>query len=138
MDIVRTARNAATFTLAISAVMACKVATNQPTTVTDARLSLSPNLPAGFPLAPGLTPCKPSPAGGKSTLCEWHNVNAHAVYLFYMTALPKAGYTILKGSYEVTSPHETGEIGFTKGTLEGGLSVINTDIRIQVIDKRAM
>ncbi len=97
-------------------------------------LSAGPGLPAGFPLAPGLKPCKPLSAS-KEVLCEWHNVDTHAAYLFYTTALPKAGYTILKGAAEVRSPREFGAIGFTKGTLKGAVSMSGMDLTIQVIDE---
>ncbi|HEY4322043.1 MAG TPA: hypothetical protein VGM77_12815 [Gemmatimonadales bacterium] len=137
MDILSTTRHAVAITVATSALMASGVTANHRSATNGRPVSMSPNLPADFPLAPGLKACKPNPGTGPETLCEWHNVNGHAIYLFYKTALPKAGYTILKGANEVTTPHEMAGIGFKKGNIEGAVSVSGTDLTIQAIDKRA-
>lgn len=91
-----------------------------------------PGLPADFPIAPGLSPCKPVDASGE-IICEWHNVNGHAIYTFYHDALPKAGYTILPGAQEVTASHYMGAIGFKKGSAKGAVSIAGGDLTIQYL-----
>jgi hypothetical protein len=91
------------------------------------------NLPADFPLAPKLAACHPV-VSGPEVICEWHDVtDGHAVYTFYMQALPKAGYTILPGAQEVSSPGELAGIGFKKGGLQGAVTIARTDVTIQVL-----
>lgn len=140
MDIVNTTRRATTFTIAISALMTWRIArttlADQPDPAADASVKMGPGLPADFPLAPGLKACNPISAD-KEVLCVWHKVDTHAAYLSYATALPKAGYPILKGAGEVRSPREMGGMGFSKGTLQGAVSVAGSDLTIQVIDTKA-
>lgn len=91
-----------------------------------------PGLPADFPLAPGLSACHPT-VTGPEVICEWSGVDGHAVYSFYHDALPKAGYTLLPGAGEQTSPREMGALGFKKGAVQGALTVRGTTATIQVI-----
>ena len=91
-----------------------------------------PGLPADFPRAPGLSACKPNVVGGE-IICEWHGVNGHAIYTFYHDALPKAGYTLLPGAQEVTTPHYIGAIGFRKGSAQGAVSIAGGDLTIQYL-----
>ena len=103
-----------------------------PAAALSATSSATSGLPADFPMAPGLSPCRPI-VTGPETICEWHNVDGHAIYTFYHEALPKAGYTLRKGAGEVTSPHYLGIIGFEKGKLKGAVTIPNTDLTIQVV-----
>lgn len=89
-------------------------------------------LPADFPLAPGLSACKPTVVGGE-IICEWHGVDGHAIYTFYHEALPRAGYTLLHGAQEVTTPHYLGAMGFTKGSAKGAVSIAGSDLTIQYL-----
>ena len=98
----------------------------------SAPTALAPGLPADFPMAPGLSACKPI-VQGPEVICEWHNVNGHTIYTFYHDALPKAGYTLLPGAQEVLTPHYLGAIGFKKGNVQGAVSIPGTDLTIQVI-----
>jgi hypothetical protein len=91
-----------------------------------------PGLPAGFPQAPGLTACKPI-VTGPETICEWHHVDGPKMYKFYHDSLPKAGYTLLPGANEVTTPHYLGAMGFKKGKTQGAVTIAGTDLTIQVI-----
>jgi hypothetical protein len=91
-----------------------------------------PGLPADFPLAPNLGACTPIVIGPE-VICDYHNADGHAVFTFYMQALPKAGYTILPGAQEITSPNEQGAIGFKKNGVQGAVSVTGTDVSIQVL-----
>lgn len=92
-----------------------------------------PGLPADFPLTPKLSACKPL-VMGPEVICDWHAVaDPHAVYVFYHAALPKAGYTLIPGGPELTTPREFGSIGFKKGNVQGAVSVVGTDVTIQVI-----
>ena len=91
-----------------------------------------PGLPSDFPIAPGLGPCKPVDAGGE-IVCEWHNVDGHAIYTFYHDALPKAGYTLLPGAQEVTTPHYMGAMGFKKGSAKGAVTIASGDLTIQYL-----
>jgi hypothetical protein len=95
-------------------------------------LTAGPGLPADFPLAPNLPACHPVVISSE-VICDWHNQDGHAVFTFYMQALPKAGYTILPGAQEITSPREQGAIGFKKGGVQGAVSVTGTDVSIQVL-----
>ena len=70
-------------------------------------LTSGPGLPGDFPLAPGLQPCVPQVVGPE-VICDWHHIDGHAVYTFYSTALAKAGYTIVPGAGEATSPGGAG------------------------------
>jgi hypothetical protein len=93
-----------------------------------------PGLPADFPLAPGLSACKPLVASGE-IICEWHGVDGHAVYTFYHEALPKAGYTLLPGALEgdVSTPSYRGAMGFKKGSAQGAVSIVGGDLTIQYL-----
>lgn len=91
-----------------------------------------PGLPADFPLAPGLSACHPI-VTGPEVICDWKGVDGHAVYMFYHDALPKAGYTLLPGAGEQTSPSEMGAIGFKKGSVSGAITVRGTSVTIQVL-----
>ena len=71
-----------------SAANTTSAAPSAPTVATTA----GPGLPADFPLAPGLSACKPTVVRGEMIFCEWHGVDGHAIYTFYQEALPKAGY----------------------------------------------
>ena len=94
--------------------------------------SAGPGLPADFPLAPGLSACKPI-VTGPEVICEWHGVDQHAMYTLYHDALPKAGYTLLPGASEATTPFYLGAIGFKKGRVQGAVTVHGGDLTIQVI-----
>ena len=91
-----------------------------------------PGLPADFPMAPGLSACTPI-VQGPEVICDWHNVDGHAIYTFYHDALPKAGYTLLPGAQEVLTPHYMGAIGFAKGNVKGAVTIPGTNLTIQVI-----
>jgi hypothetical protein len=91
-----------------------------------------PGLPSDFPLAPGLSPCTPI-VTGPEVICDWHNVDGHAIFTFYHEALPKAGYTLRDGAGEVFTPHYLGLIAFTKGDVKGAITIPNTDLTIQVV-----
>ncbi|HKV50295.1 MAG TPA: hypothetical protein VJO52_03765 [Gemmatimonadaceae bacterium] len=95
-------------------------------------MTAGPGLPADFPLAPGLSACHPT-VMGPEVICEWKGVDGHAVYTFYHEALPKAGYTLLAGAGEQSSPREMGALGFKKGSVSGALTVRGTTVTIQVI-----
>jgi hypothetical protein len=99
---------------------------------TTAPSTAGPGLPADFPLAPGLSACKPI-VEGPEIICEWHGIDGHAVYTFYHEALPKAGYTLIPGAAEVTTPGYLGVMGFTKGTSKGAVTVHGDDLTIQII-----
>jgi hypothetical protein len=91
-------------------------------------------LPADFPIPPGLSPCKPLVMGGE-VICEWHNVEQHSTYAFYLAALPKAGYTLLPGAQEINDATQyLAAIGFTKGKTKGALMINSAkDLKVQVI-----
>lgn len=93
-----------------------------------------PGLPSDFPLAPGLSACKPTVVGPE-VICDWKSVDGHAVYTFYHEALPKAGYTLLPGALEgdVAKPSYRGVMGFKKGAVQGAVSIVGTGVTIQVI-----
>jgi hypothetical protein len=91
-----------------------------------------PGLPADFPVAPKLSACKPTVIA-QEVICDWHNVDGHAVFTFYMQALPKAGYTILPGAAEIPSQNEQAVIGFKKGDVKGAISITGADVTIQVL-----
>ncbi len=101
--------------------------------VTTAAATASPGLPADFPLAPGLSACKPVVSGGE-IICDWHGVDGHAVYTFYHAALPKAGYTLL-GALEgdVAKPSYRGVLGFKKGRAQGAVSIAGSNLSIQYL-----
>jgi hypothetical protein len=91
-------------------------------------------LPADFPVPPGLSPCKPLMVSGQ-VICEWHNVDQHAMYAFYLAALPKAGYILLPGAQEANEgTYYLAAIGFTKGKTQGALTINSAkDLTIQVL-----
>jgi len=91
-------------------------------------------LPADFPVPPGLSPCKPLVVGGE-VICEWHNVDQHAMYVFYLAALPKAGYNVLPGAQEANeATYYLAAIGFTKGKFQGALTIKSAkDLTVQVL-----
>jgi hypothetical protein len=91
-------------------------------------------LPADFPVPPGLSPCKPQVVGGE-VICEWHNVDQHATYAFYLAALPKAGYTLLPGAREANgASYYLAAIGFKKGKTQGALTINSAkDLTVQVL-----
>jgi hypothetical protein len=91
-------------------------------------------LPADFPVPPGLSPCKPTVVGGE-VICEWHNVDQHAMYVYYLAALPKAGYTLLPGAQEVNeATYYLAAIGFTKAKTQGALTIDNAKVlTVQVL-----
>lgn len=91
-----------------------------------------PGLPADFPLAPGLSACKPIVVASE-IICDWHGVDGHAMYVFYHDALPKAGYTLLPGASEASQPHYLGVMGFKKGALQGAVSITGGDLTIQIL-----
>jgi hypothetical protein len=107
-------------------------AASQSVASTAAPSTPGPGLPADFPLAPGLSACKPI-VEGPEVICEWHGIDGHAMYTFYHEALPKAGYTLLPGAAEVTKPGYVGAMGFTKGTSKGAVTVQGDDLTIQII-----
>ena len=94
--------------------------------------ALGPGLPADFPLAPSLPACKPI-VSGPEVICDFEKVDGHAVFTFYMQALPKAGYTILDGSAEQSTPKELGAIGFKKGDVQGAITITGSNVSIQVL-----
>ncbi len=102
------------------------------TTASATTATGGPGLPSDFPLAPGLSACHPT-VQGPEVICEWSGVDGHAVYTFYHDALPKAGYTLLPGAGEQTTPSEMGALGFKKGSVSGALTVRRTTVTIQVI-----
>jgi hypothetical protein len=102
------------------------------TVATNSAATAGPGLPADFPLAPGLSACKAIVVGGE-IICEWHGVDGHAIYTFYHEALPKAGYTLLNGAMEVTTPHYQSAMGFTKGSAKGAVSITGGDLTIQYL-----
>lgn len=91
-----------------------------------------PGLPADFPIAPGLSPCKPVDASAE-IICEWHNVDQHAMFTFYRDALPKAGYTVLPGAQETPAPHSLAAIGFKKGSAKGAVTIAGGTLTIQYL-----
>jgi hypothetical protein len=91
--------------------------------------SAGPGLPSDFPLAPGLSACAPI-VTGPEVICDWHNVDGHAIYTFYHEALPKAGYTLNAGQ-ETLTPHYRGLLYFTKGKVKGAATILSTDLTIQ-------
>jgi hypothetical protein len=91
-----------------------------------------PGLPADFPIAPGLTACKPI-VMGPQVICEWHHVDGPKVYKFYHDSLPKGDYTLLPGANEMTTPNYLGAMGFKKGKSQGGVTIVGSDLTIQVI-----
>jgi hypothetical protein len=107
-------------------------ATSTSTAAPSPAATAGPGLPADFPLAPGLSACKPNVVGGE-IICEWHGVNGHAIYTFYHDALPKAGYTLLPGAQEVMTPHYIGAMGFKKGSAQGAVSIAGGDLTIQYL-----
>jgi hypothetical protein len=121
-----------------AAVPACSEADGAPpeshnTISSGAAATAGPGLPADFPLAPGLSACKPI-VMGRQIICRWHGVDSHAVYTFYHEALPKAGYALLPGASEVLSPHYLGTMGFKKGQSQGAVVTIdNGELSIQII-----
>ncbi len=104
------------------------------TVATNAAATAGPGLPADFPLAPGLSACKPQVVGGE-VICDWHGVDGHAVYTFYYEALPRAGYTLLPGALEgdVSKPSYRGVMGFKKGSAQGAVSIAGGDVTIQYL-----
>jgi hypothetical protein len=90
-------------------------------------------LPGDFPLPPGLSPCKPVILS-KEVTCEWHNVDQHAMYTFFLAALPKAGYTLLPGAQEAKTPtFYMAAMGFTKGSAQGAVTINGgKDLIVQV------
>ena len=91
-----------------------------------------PGLPADFPVAPSLPACHPI-VTGPEVICDYETVDGHAVFTFYMQALPKAGYKILDGAAETSTPHEFGAIGFSKGGVQGAITITGTSVSIQVL-----
>jgi hypothetical protein len=91
-----------------------------------------PGLPADFPLAPGLSACKPI-VTGPEIICDWHHVDGPKVYKFYHDSLPKVGYTLLPGASEATKPNYLGAMGFRKGKSQGAVTITGTDLTIQII-----
>ena len=91
-------------------------------------------LPSDFPLPPGLSPCKPHIVS-KEIICEWHNVDQHAMYAFYIAALPKAGYTLLPGAQEAKTPtFYMAAMGFKKGSTTGAVTINGgKDLMVQVL-----
>ena len=91
-------------------------------------------LPSDFPLPPGLSPCKPVIIS-KEVICEWHNVDQHATYAFYLAALPKAGYTLLPGAQETNTPtFYLAAMGFKKGSAQGAVTINGgKDLTVQVL-----
>lgn len=91
-------------------------------------------LPADFPIPPGLSPCKPL-VMSKEVICEWHNVDQHAMYAFFIAALPRAGYTVLPGAQEAkTATFYLAAIGFKKSGLQGAVTITGgKDMTIQVL-----
>jgi hypothetical protein len=91
-------------------------------------------LPSDFPQPPGLSPCKPIIIS-KEVICEWHNVDQHAMYVYYLAALPKAGYTLLPGAQEAKTPtYYLAAIGFQKGNAQGALTINGgKDLLVQIV-----
>ena len=106
------------------------------TVATNSAATAGPGLPADFPLAPGLSACKPQVVAGE-VICDWHGVDGHAVYTFYHEALPKAGYTLLPGAIEgdVSKPSYRGVMGFKKGSAQGAVSITGGDVTIQILTR---
>lgn len=102
------------------------------TSASTVAATAGPGLPADFPLAPGLSACKPIDASGE-IICEWHNVDGHTMFVFYRDALPKAGYTLLPGAQEAPGPHYIAAIGFKKGSAKGAVSIAGGDLTIQYL-----
>jgi len=103
-----------------------------PDPVSAAAATAGPGLPADFPLAPGLSACRPLVINHE-VICDWHGVDTRAVYDFYHDALPKAGYTLVGGKMDSSAPHEAGQLSFKKGAVTGAVLVIDSDLKIEVI-----
>jgi hypothetical protein len=103
------------------------------TSATMATTTAGPGLPADFPLDPALSPCKPVIAGPEVS-CDWHGVDGHQVYAFYIEALPKAGYGLIPGSIEgnVGKPSYRGAIRFKKGSVLGAVNISGGYVSIQL------
>jgi hypothetical protein len=101
--------------------------------VASAVTSSGSGLPADFPLDPALSPCKPVIAGPE-VICDWHGVDGHQVYAFYIEALPKAGYGLIPGSIEgnVGKPSYRGAIRFKKGSVLGAVNISGGYVSIQL------
>ena len=102
-------------------------------TSTAALVTTGPGLPADFPLPPGLSPCKPLVASGE-IICEWHGQDGRAIYKFYLAALPKAGYTLIRAKEE-PPPDYNGVLGlgFKKGKAQGAVTIARGDLTIQYL-----
>lgn len=103
-----------------------------PAPVSAAVATAGSGLPADFPLAPGLSACRPIVVNHES-ICDWHGVDTPAVYDFYHDALPKAGYALVGGTMDRSAPHKPGQISFKKGNVTGAVLVVDSDLKIEVI-----
>lgn len=92
------------------------------------------NLPDDFPVPAGLGKCKPLVIS-REVICQWHNVDQHATYVFYLAALPKAGYILLPGAQETRTPtFYMAGMGFKKGTVQGAVTIDrDRDLKVQVL-----
>lgn len=130
----RTARAviAAAVVTLIAGTKASSAATSAAPASTHGVSPAGPGRPADFPIAPGLSKCQPI-VTGPEVICEWHGADGHAVYEFYHAALPKAGYILLPGAAETTSPKYLGALGFSKGDVKGAVTIQGGDVTVQVI-----
>lgn len=103
-----------------------------PAPVSAAAATAGSGLPADFPMAPGLSACRPIVVNHE-IICDWHGVDTPAIYDFYHDALPKAGYALVGGKMDRSAPHEPGQISFKKGNVTGAVLVIDSDLKIEVI-----
>jgi hypothetical protein len=110
------------------------LAASQNAISTAAPAGSGPGLPADFPIPPGLKPCKPLVASGE-IICDWHGVgDGRPIYNFYLKALPKAGYTLLRVKEELPADYKGPlALGFKKGSAQGAVTIAGGDLSIQYL-----
>jgi hypothetical protein len=87
--------------------------TNPSPTSTASGLDQLPDVPAGFPVMPGMTAVRPLPSSS-GLIARWTtSANGAQVYSFLEGALPKAGYRV-----DLLGPGDT--VAFIRFTPPGG------------------